>query len=228
MLGKLFSNCRSVPEEYKYKNKYCYLAVCDKLYNYRLCSLSDVIRSGVDTPQYLREFINKYGEVLVVANPMGGVITQLYFRSYTKKDFSVFGDQASIPYGLGLMDPNFKYGDPVVVVEGQADRDLFRRISPNVVATLSAGLSKTGVKVLGKFTNRLILAYDNDKSGIESKRRDFYALRGKEFIVDTLEMPKMVKDFGDIAELQYSGKMYEYDYAMLEVRSNYNAMVSKW
>lgn len=147
-------------------NKYTDLALKYGYKNYRICTLADLhtlklMRSFTDNQ---REFFNYNGEWLTVFNEVGGKPVSIIFRSLREKqfiDYSIF----FCPYGLDMLDENFKYGKWLMITEGMYDADSFRVINKNIVALLTSHLTLMQAEVLNTLTDQFIFAFDNDEAG---------------------------------------------------------------
>lgn len=194
------------------RNKYFMNAYNKKLSNYKLLTVGDVVKKGwgqQDVPGYILRFIQEHGEVLLIANIINKRVTQVQVRSIEEKNFYVWGRQASIPYGLGMMKEDFTYGDWVILTEGASDRDAIIEFYPNVLAILSDGLSLIQKNFILQLTNRIILMYDNDKEGKKGMNRDRRLLRREGVQAEKFLYPSGVGDPGDLLELRYNGEYFE-------------------
>ncbi len=166
--------------------------------NYRVLYLNDLItHKDLSIPTFVRNFIVKEGAVFMIANLIDGKPISILFRSLNKKAFIDYGTTKGVFYGIGTLSPNFRYGDPIVVVEGVADRDVLSKIYPNVVATKSSSLSMLQIELLASLTNRVILALDQDDPGRHGCRLALSRLRKKHLRAYILDHPD-VKDPGTI------------------------------
>lgn len=210
---ELFLLARDIGEQDKRRHHYIYNAYRRGLKNYRLFSTGEVVKHqlGDKLPKYLIDFINSHGEVLLVANVVRNTVAQMMVRSLEGKEFAVYGKQNSVPYGIGKLAGDFRYGDWIVLVEGVLDRDSLLHIYPNICAVLTAGASLTQREILRYLTNRIILLYDHDKAGQEGTMKDKRQFAKLGMDVVTFPQPEGVKDSGILAELLFQGKLYDYE-----------------
>lgn len=211
-------------------NKYTKFAFSSGLKNYRLLTNEFIFHNKItpeQLPRHIISFINEHGKVLYIYNFNSGII-----RSLATKNFLTFGK--AIFYGLYQLDPNFKFGDPIVLVEGALDCDVAKRFYPNVLATVSAGLSKLQKEVLTILTNKVVLMYDNDDAGFSAKRRDYKALMdiktpsgAQHFQLTYGNYPEALKDWGDLAELAYRGNQFELQNLIPIMKANLDASLHR-
>lgn len=105
-------------------------------------------------------------------------ITQEIFgfvlKSYTQKQYRNIFCQNHICSFYGFHNfNNFKYNTPIILTEGTKDCIMLQSIYPFSLACLTSGLNGLDdLEAIRRLTNKVILAYDNDKSGIKSTERD--------------------------------------------------------
>jgi len=214
-LNKLYQIAVKVPEYLQYVNKYTYLA-CTTAPEIRYGTLDTLLKyknSVGDVPDYLIKMTNEVKEVLLIPNIINGYVTQIVARAVHDKQFQTLIALLSYPFGMGTMSPNRIYLDPVVVCEGVGDMYALRRVYPNVVATLTAGLTVVQIEMLRMLTNCVILAYDADESGQKAFYRDQKRLKDMDssISVNLLKHPEGVKDPGEVLDMQlrFEDKKYE-------------------
>ena len=207
---ELFLLGKPVTKEYVKYNKYTFSAYKYNFPHYRILSIGDIISKkyikDTDIPGYLMDYIGEEGEVLAIANIINKQVPFLQLRALKKKEFSVYGSQSSLLYNLGFLPKNFKYGDVLVIVEGNADADALKGIYNNVVATCTAGLTSKQLEIVSYLTNKVILAYDNDKSGRYAYKRDSKLLKEKGINVRCLCQYNFYKDTGDLFQSKFEGE----------------------
>ena len=200
-----------IGEKQRFKNKYTYLSY--KRYpQYRYLTLNDLFKNKItkkDIPSHIFDFIAREGEVLLIANVVSNVVVNVQLRSFKTKTFLAYGSQSYLFYGFGYLSPNFKYGDPVVIVEGTVDADYLRTLYPNVMACMTAGMSSMQLNLLKYLTDYVVLAYDNDDAGRRAVEKDKRRLINDKFRVEVLNHPD-VKDPGDVLQLKMDGDDFEY------------------
>ena len=197
--------------------------------NYRIFSLGTILKDqrierGKDLPDYVIDFIAEQAEVLAIANRVGNKVLCITFRTLKEKRFLTYGEFRMIPYGIGCLAEDFKYGDLLVLVEGMKDRDSLGTVYPNVLATSTAGLSTMMREIVLTLTDKFLLLYDNDEAGKHANFRDRKILteRGCTVVIGT--HPENVKDCGEIIDQYYKCNDFQakflQNYYLIQVRSN--------
>lgn len=167
-LSKLFSLGRPITKLDK-SNKYLYFAYKYNFTNYRLISSGELIIKGKDLniPDYVKQFLLIHNEVLMIANIINNSVVSISFRTTRgEKEFIKLGNFKSIFYGIGQLDEDFRYGIPILLVEGNLDRDRMSLIYKNTLAITTSTISNSQLEFLSNLTNKYILMLDNDKAGI--------------------------------------------------------------
>lgn len=209
--NKLFNASRAVNRKDVVRNKYLMNAYKKKLNNYRILNLNHILKNNLqnDIPNYIIKFVNEHKEVMLIANIVKNNITQIQIRSIEDKNFTVLGKQTSVPYGLGMLDKNFKYGDWLVLVEGTSDRDALIEFYPNIISVLSDGISMVQINLIKNLTNKIVILYDNDTEGRKGFYRDKRKLERLNMQVERFEFPEDVGDPGELLEMRFKGNYFE-------------------
>lgn len=199
-LKAIFDLGRPIEEDSKFP--YIHLAYKYNIDNYRLISSGELFIRGkhLDIPQYLVQFMSFHNEALMIANIIEDKVINIVFRSInTNKEFMKVGTTKSTFYGLGKLSKDFKYGDPILLVEGHLDRDMMSVLYQNTLGVMTAHLSKSQIELLKGLTNKFILMFDNDEAGIKGQKDTFYKLKGNK--VSIFEHNYKLKDAGDLVKL---------------------------
>jgi 5S rRNA maturation endonuclease (ribonuclease M5) len=199
---------------------YIHLAYKYKLDNYRLISSGEIVIKGknLNIPQFVKSFVVNNNEVLMIANIISGKVVGLTFRTIEgAKDFLTYGNNKGNFYGLGKLDKDFKYGTPIVLVEGLLDCDVVKQFYNNTMAVLTSSLTKNQIAVLTRLTNNVILLFDNDEAGKAGNKKSYYAIKDKCKVTIMDHYPKL-KDAGDIVKLDIN---HDKDFTFI---SNYYRM----
>lgn len=208
----LFQISRRVTEEDANKSPYLYASYKYGLSHIRLLTSGElaVKYKLKNLPNHVINFISEHETVIVIANIVSRYVVQVILRGFKEKGFTVFSPSIVPFYGFGRMSPSFRYGDPIVLVEGVLDQESVRLLYPNTLSILTASLSHYQLSILENLTSSVVLCLDNDKPGVEGSAKAKYKLRGKGIHVETITLPPFMKDPGNLIEYDMSGKSYEY------------------
>ena len=186
------------------RNKYMYFASNFNKYNYRVITNAELSINGanLDLPIFVKNFIKENQEVLLIFNVILNSVRGILLRAIDKKEFCNYGFGKGMLYGIGDLDPQFKYGDALILVEGSIDRDVCATfISKNCLGILTSRLSKNQVEVVSRLTNKVILLLDNDEAGIEGESNIKRKLLEKGVQVETFDIKAPdIKDLGDLVD----------------------------
>lgn len=206
--AKLYVLSHKIDEDKKYTNKYTFMASEYSYPHMRVLNIGDLVsnqfRKGKDLPEYVMNFIGEKGEVLLIANIINREVPYVQLRDMNSKEFSVYGAQTKLFFGMGFLDKEFKYGDPIMLVEGSMDFSVGYSFYKNTLATMTAGLTSMQYEILKLLTNRVILAYDNDEAGRKATNRDSKKLKELGFEVKYLSHFTGFKDLGDLADCMFT------------------------
>lgn len=161
--------------------------------------------ANLEIPDFMREFLRFHGEALMIANIVSNKIISITLRSMSlKKEFSKIGYSKNMLYGLGQLDKNFKFGQPILLVEGHLDRDVISELYPNSLALTTNMISKSQAEILKRLTNSFILMLDNDSAGQAGQKNAYYILKGCK--ITSINHENGMKDCGDLAKLELSNR----------------------
>lgn len=183
------------------ESKYVRLAREHHYANYKLFLYGDLKKWGMSESftTYQKRFFAEAGASIAVMNTMNGNLISIVFRSASAKEFMNYSLFYSL-YGYDMIDPNFKYGDFLVITEGLYDADVLRQIYPNVVATQTSNVTVIQSAVLKTMTNRFIIAFDDDKAGISGFSKAVTRLGSN---IKRLPIFPGDKDIGEMEEKRY-------------------------
>lgn len=224
-MQELFEIGRLITEDSK--NPYLHLAFKNHYKHYRLITSGEVFikAKNFSVPEFVKAFITNNNQVLMMANIISGKVVGLTFRTIEgPKDFLTWGNNKGNFYGLGQLSQSFKYGDPIILVEGLMDCDVVKQYYPNTMAVLTAGLTKNQVAVITRLTNRVILMLDNDEAGERGTYLSENAIKNKCSITVFKHHPKC-KDPGDLIKLELNNDP-DYDFIETYYRMGINNIVS--
>lgn len=216
VVDKLYETLPTVEEFYSTKtppnNKYIHLALKYNLSNYKIGTLADIYSLGLMESFTLnqREFFNNVGEFIVMFNTLNNKPISIVMRGIKEKifvDFSIF----YTVYGLDHINPDFKYGDWLLLTEGIYDADSFRPIFQDSLALLTSNITIMQSEVLSTLTNRFIMAFDNDDGGIQGAKRSTKRLVevNKVNIVKSLPIFSRDNDLGDLEDIHLGTPRYD-------------------
>ena len=139
---------------------------------------------------------NPYFWMIPLTTTSSSEIFGFVLKSYHQKAYrNVFCQEHKCSFFGFHNFHNFKYGYPIILVEGTKDQLIVNKFYPYTLATLTCGLGQDDLKAVRKLTNKIILCYDNDKSdndaGPKATRRD---------------MESLIKSGCKVAKAFYTGK----------------------
>ena len=205
---QLFNIARKIETK---RSKYEYMASGLGQLNYRIITDGELNIRGkdIDLPTYVRSFINAHKEVIIIANVIRGRVLGMLLRSVGEKAFMDYGFRKGSFYGLGSLSPNFKYGDPIMLVEGAIDCDFAKQfITRDCLAIMTSSVSIAKAKVLSCLTNRVFLFLDNDEAGRKGELTTKSRLESLGVTVEILPKNPALKDLGDLLDLYRTANMY--------------------
>ncbi|MDE3108452.1 MAG: toprim domain-containing protein, partial [Acidobacteriota bacterium] len=98
--------------------------------------------------------------------------------------------KSNVLYHLDRAKEAIRQNDFVILVEGYMDAIAVARAGfANVVASCGTSLAEPQIKLLGRFTRRIIVNYDADAAGQAAAERSLALLLEKEFDVRVLTLP---------------------------------------
>ena len=204
-LRKIFELGRPITEDNNFP--YIHFAYKYKKDNYRIITSGELLIRGrnLDIPQFVVEFITFHNEAIMIANIVANKVLSIVFRSTDQnKEFMKLGTTKSTFYGLGELSSDFRYGMPILLVEGHLDRDMMATIYPNTLGVMTSHLSRSQVELLTGLTNNFILMLDNDEAGREGTKHAKYVLRGNKIYI--MKHDPSLKDAGDLVKLEMHNK----------------------
>ena len=101
-----------------------------------------------------------------------GAIVGFVMRSLHGKQYSVYNGEYKKQVLYGFHDfGRYSPGMPIVLTEGVKDREYLAQFYPYVLACLSSSPSKASLSLLRALTNKVVLAFDHDDTGIKQAKR---------------------------------------------------------
>lgn len=105
----------------------------------------------------------------------------------------------SILYGLNYAK-NTKRPN-MILVEGNIDVITLHQAGfDNTIATMGTALTEEHIRILEKYTQELVLCYDNDNAGVDATQRAIALLKGSQLQVKVLQLPKRRDDSGQLVK----------------------------
>jgi DNA primase len=134
--------------------------------------------------------------------------------------------KSNVLYHLDRAKEALRRSDFAVLVEGYMDAIAVARSGiSNVVASCGTSLAEPQIKLLGRFTRRVIVNYDPDTAGRAATERSIALLLEQDFEVRVLELPgkadpdKFIREQGDDAYLKLLKESPPYvDYLIARAR----------
>lgn len=197
-LTMLFNIARPITEV---KDNYSWLAAKYALNNYKVITNSELVIKGkdIELPKYIREFIKDQGEVYLFANIINGNISSITMRGVNEKSFMKYKVSKGQFYGIGDLEPDFKYGDLLVLVEGTLDRDACKTyLTRNCLSLMTSTVSNAQAQIISCLTNRVLLLLDNDDVGKHGASITVNKLKRYGVNATKIELSKQIKDLGDL------------------------------
>lgn len=219
-IEKLYELCHEIPNSYKMKSKYTFL-IKERILKGRLLTINDSLEK--DTK--INRFINSYNTVLIFPNYINKVLVDLQVKPLDSNERFLQLGNIKPPYGIGRLDKDFKYGDPLFLVEGIADFGALKIMNPrlNVVAIRSNALAKSYYPLLTSLTNNIVMIPDNDEAGlsqINTIKKNFNKLNTGFNIVIQYEGLKDTGDFIDLL-MNYKKSPTQDELDLIKDISNY-------
>lgn len=103
--------------------------------------------------------------------------------------------KSMILYGLDKAKGAIKSKDLCVVVEGNMDVLSSHRVNiSHVVASSGTALTAEQLKLIGRFTQNIAIAFDGDSAGIHATLRGLDLARAQDFRIKVIALPAGIKD----------------------------------
>jgi hypothetical protein len=211
-LNTLYENTEKIKQEDSRLNKYLFMGYYFKLDNYRIFTYNNFLHlldKGYVVHPTLIDIVKKEGRCQCVFNIINNICVQVFCRSLIDRYFFSIKENLFFPYGIGMLQKDFRYGMPLVICEGIADRDLLAHCYPNVIAVANKRLNPFQMVCVKSLTNNIILSYDNDKTGQTSFYKDSEKLKKEGFSVKLLK--HINKDAGDVVDYLMKGDTIKFD-----------------
>jgi len=127
---------------------------------------------------------------ILPCDDLAGRLWGLLVRTSSREFFKVFRTRF-ICFGLANLE-GFRYGEPLVLVEGVKDAQAVSLFYPYVLAYLTAQPPQLLLQVVSYLTDKVVVFVDNDAAGLRAAK----GLRKKGYHV----VPSLYKDLGQLWE----------------------------
>ncbi len=122
---------------------------------------------------------------------------------YINSPQSIVYDKSKVLYGLYQARQAIRQNGYAIIVEGNADVVLSHSIGvKNVVAVSGTALTDAQVKILKRYTNKVMLNFDMDGAGQKATRKSIQVCLQNDLQVKVILLDKKYKDVGDIVAEQ--------------------------
>lgn len=207
ILSTLYAISRDINAAYINSDDYTYLTMLAGLNNIKHITSGEIIDKDLKRYNYIANFINKHKDIILIFNMYKDTPIGCTLRSQNSHDFIDVGNTGGMFYNLCNMNPNFKYGDTIILVEGPKDCEMYKAAfkDPNCLAMMTSTTTSAQLEVLKALTNNIILANDNDSAGQEAQKQ-FISQNKRQFKINIITHPDELKDFGDLIPLLRTNK----------------------
>ena len=197
-ITELYNIAHDIPEQLQFENKYTWLGF-KKIIEVKYLDVNDTMTHNIPISSY----IQTYGAVLLFPNRVNGIIVDLYIRGLKNKEHPLQLGSKGFPYNLGLLNPNFTYGDPIILVEGIGDLGGIKLVNSdlNVVAMRSNSPSVEQFEIISNVTNNVILIPDADKAGTGTSKKVVREFGKLGVTVKVVPQYGDLKDSGEIVDM---------------------------
>lgn len=161
--------------------------------NIRFCDSKNLIKhipTGSNKRiEAFHSFVNSspYFWMIPLKTPKGKIFG-FVLKSYDKKQYRNIFNENAISTFYGWADfHNFQKNYPIILTEGVKDAIILKQIYPYSIATLTAGLHGLhDFEIMKSLTDKILLAYDNDKAGKNATENNFKKLSAMKLRVKPL------------------------------------------
>ncbi len=110
---------------------------------------------------------------------------------YVNSPQSLIFDKGKILYGLNFSKEAIRKKEEMILVEGYTDVIALHQAGiENVVASMGTSLTPSQARLIKRYSDRVFIAYDQDKAGIAATLRSFDLLMNADLQVDIINMPQ--------------------------------------
>jgi len=110
---------------------------------------------------------------------------------YVNSSQSLIFDKGKILYGLNFSKEAIRKKEEMILVEGYTDVIALHQAGiENVVASMGTSLTPSQARLIKRHSDRVLIAYDQDKAGIAATLRSFDLLMNVDLQVEIVNMPQ--------------------------------------
>lgn len=110
---------------------------------------------------------------------------------YVNSSQSLIFDKGKILYGLNFSKEAIRKEEEMILVEGYTDVIALHQAGiENVVASMGTSLTPSQARLIKRYSDRVFIAFDQDKAGIAATLRSFDLLMNADLQVDIVNMPQ--------------------------------------
>jgi DNA primase len=118
---------------------------------------------------------------------------------YINSPQSLVYDKSKVLYGLYQSRQAIRQKGYAIVVEGNADVVLSHRVGiKNIVAVSGTALTPEQVKLLKRYTDKIMLSFDMDEAGQKATKKSIQVCLQNDLQVKIILLPKGYKDVGEV------------------------------
>lgn len=148
----------------------------------------------VDSSKYMRilprvsslySIFNSKFFFLIPIETISGGICGFIVRSYYNKEYRIIFDNSNLSPMFGWYNfVDYELDSPIILTEGVKDCIYLKTIYPYILSLNTASLTYNNLNVLKCLTNKVILCYDNDSTGLMSIQKDVKLLNSNYISTD--------------------------------------------
>lgn len=105
-------------------------------------------------------------------------------RGYADKEYRIIFDHEGVSPMYGWEDFKNYSDEPIVLTEGLKDAIWLKQYYPYVLSLNTSNITQSNLEILTKITNKMLLIYDNDDTGIPSIKKDIKMLEERNLNCD--------------------------------------------